>query len=85
MPIKDVGLHAFVAAWAAKVVPMDIWVGLRMKTVTYTYDDTQPVNPLVEENLPTFSYADGTPFDKNKNYLLVATKLAGKVHDELRS
>jgi hypothetical protein len=59
-----------VAAWAAKVAPVDLWVGLRMQTISYKYDDTQSVNPLVEEVLPTFSYADGSPFDKSKDYQL---------------
>ena len=49
-----------------------------MQTVSYTYDDSQSVNPLVYEILPVFSYADGAPFDKIKSYLLGATKLAGE-------
>ena len=57
---------------------MDFWVGLRMQTVSYTYDSSQTVNPLIEETLPVFSYADGTSFDASKNYLLGATKLAGE-------
>jgi len=39
MPIKDSGVFSFVSAWAAKVVPMDFWVGLRAQTVTFTIDD----------------------------------------------
>ena len=57
---------------------MDIWVGLRMQTVVFTYDDSQGTNPLVEENLPVFSYADGASFDRSKAYLLGATKLSGE-------
>ena len=57
MPIKDKGFHAFVGAWAAKVVPLDFWVGLRGKTVTRTYSDQEPINPLVEDSAPSFSYA----------------------------
>jgi hypothetical protein len=78
LPIKDVGLHAFVAAWAAKVAPMDLWVGLRLRTVVYSYDGSQTVNPLIEDTLPTFSYADGTDFDKASGYQLGATKLVGE-------
>ena len=77
MPIKDSGMMAFVAAWASKAVPMDIWVGLKAQTVIYTYDDNQPINPLIEEFLPSFSYADGNPFDPATGYQLGATKLAG--------
>ena len=78
MPIKDSGLHAFIAAWAAKVVPVDIWIGLRMQTTLFTYDDSQGGSPLVEETLPVFSYADGSSFDRSKAYLLGATKLSGE-------
>ena len=78
MPIKDKGSYSFVAAWAAKVVPMDCWVGLRQQTITYKYDDQEPVNPLLSDTLPTFSYADGTPFDKLSGYKIGATKLTGE-------
>ena len=78
LPIKDKGLHAFVAAWAAKVVPMDIWVGLRARTVKYSFSKDEPINPLIEEILPIFSYADGTEFDKSSGYKLGASKIAGE-------
>ena len=78
MPIKDPGMMAFVAAWVAKVASMDIWVGLRAQTVSFTYHDSNPINPLIEETLPSFSYADGTPFDKSTGYQLGSTKLLGE-------
>lgn len=78
MPIKDKGFHAFIGAWAAKVAPVDIWVGLRAQTVSYTFDSSAPINPLIEETLPSFSYADGTGYDVSTGYKLGATKLAGE-------
>jgi hypothetical protein len=78
MPIKDKGTFAFVGAWAAKVVPMDIWVGLRLQTVTFTYDDQEPIHPLIQEFVPAFSYSDGTRFDDATGFKLGATKLSGE-------
>ncbi len=78
MPIKDQGFYAFVAAWAAKVVPMDIWIGLRQQTIAHKYNDQEPVNPLITDTLPTFSYADGTSFDLQTGYKIGATKLSGE-------
>ena len=78
MPIKDKGTFAFVGAWAAKVVPMDIWVGLRLQTVTFTYDDQEPIHPLIQEFVPAFSYSDGTRFDDTTGFKLGATKLSGE-------
>ena len=78
MAIKDKGFYAFVGAWAAKVVPMDIWVGLKLGNMKYTYDDQEPVSPLMSDLIPSFSYADGTPFDKLTGYKIGATKLSGE-------
>ena len=78
MPIKDKGTFAFVGAWAAKVVPMDIWVGLRLQTVTFTYDDQEPIHPLIQDFVPAFSYSDGTRFDDTTGFKLGATKLSGE-------
>jgi hypothetical protein len=78
MPIKDKGFYAFIGAWAAKVVPLDIWVGLRTQTVSYSFNDAEPVNPLLEDVIPVLAYSDGTSFDKVTGYKLGATKLTGE-------
>ena len=77
MPIKDPGFYAFITALAAKVVPVDIWVGLRAQTTTYTFV-SEETNPLIEEVLPTFSYSDGTAFNKLNGFKLGASKLTGE-------
>ena len=78
LPIKDKGFYAFISAWAAKVIPLDFWVGLRAQTVKYSFNKDEPINPLIEEVLPVFSYSDGTNFDKTNGYKLGASKIAGE-------
>ena len=78
LPIKDAGLFAFVGTWAAKVVPVDIWVGLRTTTVMHKYDANEPLRPLIEELMPVLTYSDGTAFNVNNGYTLGATKLSGE-------
>ncbi len=71
-------MFAFIGAWAPKVVPVDIWVGLRTTTVKYTYDPNDPVRPLSEELLPVLTYSDGTAFNVDNGYTLGATRLSGE-------
>lgn len=77
MPIKDKGRHYFVSNWAAKVIPMDFWVGLRAYTSVKKFDPKATI-PLIEVNNTLFSNADGTGFNISKGYLLGATKLTGE-------
>ena len=78
MPIKDKGFYAFISAWAGKVIPIDFWIGLRAQTVLHSYNADETINPLIEDVLPTFSYSDGTPFDKANGYKLGASKITGE-------
>jgi len=76
LPIKDKGLNAFIGNWAAKVLPMDFWVGLRALT-TYRKYDPKATEPLIEKIVNgVFSYSDGTIFDVVKGKVQIScTKL----------
>ena len=68
MPIKDIEMHEFVAAWGPASVKNDIWVGLRKKIHLQVFDtDPSLFQPLQEDWLEEFAYTDGIRFNKGIN------------------
>ena len=79
LPIKDVEMHEFVAAWGPSAVQNDMWVGLRKKIHLQQFDDDASLfQPLQEDWLEEFAYTDGVRFDIETMYTLGEKKLNGE-------